>query len=200
MSSPILQILRPIANICVDNRLLFHDLNDDSLKIPPLITNLTYKPNNVPSVVGGQLWADQANEKLYLFGGEYSSGPPYSPTLWTYDPWNDTWSEVKSEDREQRIQRPSFGAGLSVENLGMGYYLGGWLGPKNVIGWQGDRIATSNLISYDMIGNTFRNDTGPLGPPRVEGTLQYVPTGDQGLLVSFGGLYAEAGKEPVGVR
>lgn len=134
-----------------------------------------------------------------MFGGEYSSGPPFNPALWTYDPWNDTWTEVKVEDREPRIQRPSFGAGLSVEDMGMGYYLGGWLGPKNVVGWQGDRFATSNLVSYDMIGNTFRNDSGPPGPARVEGTLQYVPTGDAGLLISFGGLYAEAGKEPAGV-
>lgn len=182
----------------VDNRLVFHDLSDDSLKIPPLITNLTSKPNNVPDLVGGQLWADQANEKLYMFGGEYSSGPPLSPALWSYDPWNDTWAQIETNDRERQIQRPSFGAGLSVEHLGIGYYLGGWLGPMNVVGWQGDRFATSDLISYDMINNTFRKDSGPVNA-RVEGTLQYVPTGDEGLLVSFGGLYVNAEKEPVGV-
>lgn len=85
-----------------------------------------------------------------------------------------------------------------MEHLGIGYYLGGWLGPMNVVGWQGDRFATSDLISYDMINNTFRKDSGPVNA-RVEGTLQYVPTGDEGLLVSFGGLYVNAEKEPVGV-
>lgn len=192
-------ILYQVLTARTDNRLLFHDLSDDSLKIPPLITNLTSKPNNVPDLIGGQLWADQANEKLYMFGGEYSSGPPFTPDLWSYDPWSDTWAQVETDDREGRIQRPSFGSGLSVEHLGIGYYLGGWLGPMNVVGWEGDRFATSDLISYDMISNTFRNDSGPAGRARVEGTLQYVPTGDAGLLVSFGGLYANSGENSVAV-
>lgn len=135
---------------------------------------------------------------LYLFGGEYSSGPPFNPTLWSYDTWNDTWAEVEVDDSVQ-IQRPSFGAGTSVEHMGMGYYLGGWLGEKNVVGWSGDRFATSNLISYNMISNTFRNESGPPGPARVEGVLYYVPTGDSGLLISFGGYYAEQGEDLVGV-
>lgn len=106
-----------------------------------------------------------------MFGGEYSSGPPFTPVLWSYDPWNDTWAQVETDDRDRRIQRPSFGAGFSVEHLVMGYYLGGWLGSMNVVGWEGDRFATSNLISYNMISNTFRGGGGSSGSARVEGTL-----------------------------
>ncbi|RPB04162.1 hypothetical protein L873DRAFT_1451833 [Choiromyces venosus 120613-1] len=182
----------------IDDKLLFHDLGNDDKGIPPLVNNLT-KPSNVPSVIGGQLWADQANEKLYLFGGEYADNPPDSSLLWAYDTWNDSWTQVTPGFNGQgEMKRASFGAGAVVEHMGMGYYLGGWIGPQSVVGWNGDKYAVPGLISFDMVKNVLRNDSGPAGDPRVEGVLLYVPTGDDGLLISFGGYYAKGGKDPVG--
>lgn len=163
--------------------------------MPQLVNNLT-KPLDVPSVVGGALWADQVNEKLYLFGGEYPDGVPSGNSdpsaLWTYDPWKDGWSKVPMNSK---YSRPSFGASVSVEEIGTGFYLGGWLDAQNTPGWTGDKFALNTLMSYDMTNNVLQNLTGPAGDPRVEGVLLYVPAGDKGMLVSFGGMYVGGGYE-----
>ncbi|KAI5805208.1 hypothetical protein EDC01DRAFT_361808 [Geopyxis carbonaria] len=178
-----------------NNLLTFHNLDDDTDRDAPLVNNLT-KPAEAPSVMGGALWADEVNEKLYLFGGEYPDGLPKNTNdpqaVWSYDPWDNEWSKVKASGD---FQRPSFGSHVSVDQLGQGFYLGGWLGPNNVPGWKGPKRALSGLIVYDFVHQTATNFSGPPGPPRVEGELFYVPVGDNGLLVSFGGMYAVDGRE-----
>ena len=50
------------------------------------------------------------------------------------------------------------------------------------------RTALSNMLVYDMVQNKFRNQTGPDNIPRAEGVMNYIPVGDAGLLVYFGGV------------
>lgn len=178
-----------------NNDLTFHDLSNDENRQSPLIANLT-KPAEVPRVAGGALWADQANEKLFLFGGEFLKGSPLPGAgIFTYDPWVDEWEAVTNTTGGNTIQRPAYGMSTVVEHLGRGYYLGGWLSSKSVAGWTGPRKASDKLIKYNFVDNNIRSTPGPKGDPRVEGAMMYVPTGDVGLLVAFGGIFAEGGSE-----
>ncbi len=53
--------------------------------MPPLINNLT-KGDEVPSVINGALFADNANGFLYLYGGEAPEGTTPDPfNLWRYE-------------------------------------------------------------------------------------------------------------------
>lgn len=54
--------------------------------------------------------------------------------------------------------------------------------------------ALSNMIIYDMLGMSFRNQSGPDAIARAEGTMTYIPAGDAGLLIYFGGVQLPQGK------
>jgi hypothetical protein len=82
----------------------------------------------------------------------------------------------------------SYGAGASISERGEGYYYGGWLSNETVPGWHGDRVATSGLIKYTMDTNTWTNSSGPDNILRAEGVMVYIPAGDRGMLVYFGGI------------
>ncbi|KAF8448105.1 hypothetical protein BDZ91DRAFT_812848, partial [Kalaharituber pfeilii] len=174
--------------------LLYLDLSDDVSKLPALDPPLS-KPSTVPSVVGGQLWADAANGRLFMFGGEFPKDVDPSPVprgIWMYDTWNDAWTLLEEDPstKNYEMSRPSFGMGAAVEHEGRAYYLGGWIGERSMPGWKGPKIASGSMVIYDMVENTWRNESGPRPDlPRAEGVLLFVPAGDKGLLVSFGGMY-----------
>jgi hypothetical protein len=79
------------------------------------------------------------------------------------------------------------GAGAVNQDKGRGYYYGGWLTDASVPAYTSS-TALSNMLIFDMIGNTFRNETGPDTVPRAEGSMVYLPVGESGLLVYFGGV------------
>lgn len=187
----------------VDTRLLFHDLSVLSdQNMPPLETNLS-KPAEVPSVSGGTLWPDVANGKIYLYGGEYTSGFTADFALWTYDAYNDVWNKSLADSWVKRAFR---GASTVVEATGMGYYFGGWLGNSSVPGWRAKNgsirpnLALNTLLAYDFIGNQWTNKSGPDdGLGRAEGVMFYIPKGDTGLLVHFGGVHVPNGDPALAV-
>ncbi|KAF3905646.1 hypothetical protein ABW21_db0204761 [Orbilia brochopaga] len=183
--------------------ILYHDLsttfrNGTDLGMPPLQTNLRSKPANVPNVAGGTLWADATNKKLYLYGGKFTNAQPVPFNLWMYDTLYDTWQVVNQTGAATgngngngngfNVARIYNGASAVVERLGMGYYLGGYVGPESQYGYSGDEFAVASLLSYDMIANVWKNDTIPNATPRAEGVMLYVPISDNGMLVAFGGV------------
>ncbi|KAI5777253.1 hypothetical protein EDC01DRAFT_679259 [Geopyxis carbonaria] len=186
-----------------NEKLLFHDLTTtmvdggEEIGMPPLISNLT-KPNDVPSLVGSTLWPDVANAKLYQYGGEtIGSDTPQDFTMWMYDIWEDKWSKT-DPPADKVINRLAFGASTTVEYQTMGYYLGGWMGDKTTIEWvpNSERRASNKLLEYDMGRNEYTNSTGPEdGDGRAEGVMVYVPSGDNGMLVHFGGIRTSSGEE-----
>jgi hypothetical protein len=155
--------------------------------MPQLYANLT-KNSSIPSVSGGTLWADNVNKRFYLFGGEYYQQPP-SPqfTLWSYDAIYDRWDSFGSPAQDD-IAAVSWGAGVSVSETGEGYYYGGWKSNNTVPGWKGPPLAASDLVKYDMDSNSWSTVTGPDSVGRAEGVMVFVPVGDGGMLVYFGGV------------
>ncbi|EUC31638.1 hypothetical protein COCCADRAFT_6516 [Bipolaris zeicola 26-R-13] len=153
---------------------------------------LLAKNDSVPSVQGGVLWSDTSNKVMYLYGGEYGNDKPEDFVLWYYDIVYDTWnrSDVKTPD----IRRASWGAGATVQDKARGYYYGGWLTNASVPGYQ-SRTALSNMLVYDMLASSFKNQSGPDDIPRAEGVMIYLPAGDSGLLVYFGGIQFPYGNE-----
>lgn len=152
--------------------------------MPQQYANLT-KNSNVPSVSGGILWADEVNKCFYLYGGEYQNNPTEF-SFWIYDTVLNQWNE--SQSNVNSMQRVSFGAGTQDEELGLGFYLGGWMNNHTSPGWAGSPMAANNLITYDFTSGRFENTTGPDSVGRAEGSMVYLPASDGGLLVYFGGV------------
>lgn len=69
----------------------------------------------------------------------------------------------------------------------MGYYYGGWLTNGSVPGYQ-PRTPLKSLLIYDIANNIFRNESGYDDTPRAEGAMVYLPIGDGGFMVYFGGI------------
>jgi len=195
-------LAKGLINTVADQNLLYHDVsfdkvdtNGQSLGMPPLYANLT-KPANVPDLYSACLWADKANQKFYQYGGGFDNGIPMEFELWVYDVYNDVWSSINTTtfDDGSDVSRLYDGAAVAVEDRAEGYYLGGYIGPESQYNWAGSVQAVSNLLIYDMLGNTWRNQSGPDGIPRAEGVMLYLPAGDGGVLVAFGGIQTKTGQ------
>ncbi|KAH6624849.1 hypothetical protein B0J18DRAFT_397906 [Chaetomium sp. MPI-SDFR-AT-0129] len=168
--------------------LLYHDLDTPGAgRMPQLYANLT-KNSTIPTVHGGTLWADDINKRFYLFAGEYYQQPPTPQfSLWSFDTIYNTWESFGSP-AEDGVAAVSYGAGVSVSEIGEGFYYGGWKSNNTVPGWSGPPKAVSALVRYNMDSNTWSTDNGPDSVGRAEGSMVFIPIGDGGMLVYFGGV------------
>ncbi|KAF2635076.1 hypothetical protein P280DRAFT_511495 [Massarina eburnea CBS 473.64] len=141
--------------------------------------------DSVPAVQGGILWPDASNKIIYLYGGEYNNGKPEEFRLWFYDIVYNTWNVSNASTTD--VSRASWGAGVAVQDRALGYYYGGWLSETSVPDYQGN-TPLKDMLVYDMLGNSFRNQSGPDDIPRAEGVMLYLPAGDGGILIYLGGL------------
>ena len=134
------------------------------------------------------MWPDQVNKVFFLYGGEYANTTTQGfGTLWYYDTIYNTWNRSTSPDASQsQISWPGFGAGTTNDE-GTGYYYGGYLSDKSVSPWNSDPLMLNSIVSYNMTARTWQNYTYD-PTPRAEGSLQYIPAGDRGMLVYFGGI------------
>jgi hypothetical protein len=130
---------------------------------------------------------------MYLYGGEYYQSSPDSFTNWAYDIVNKNWTSIAPDVTQGGIQRASYGAGVAVQDIGKGFYYGGWMSNQTVPSFGPNPVALSNLLSYDMIKNTWSNMTGPDSVGRAEGVMTYIPASDGGMLVYFGGIQTPYG-------
>ncbi|KAF2398260.1 hypothetical protein EJ06DRAFT_558116 [Trichodelitschia bisporula] len=169
-----------------NTNLLYADLNVDNQGMPNEYNNLT-KPASVPSVAGGILWPDTVNKYFYLYGGEFQ-GSPEGFTMWQYDAIYDKWASLPPDVTQSGIQRASFGAGAVQQQTGMAFWYGGWLNNATVPSFGPPQVALSNLLTYNMLKNTWTNTTGPDSIGRAEGVMVYIPASDGGMLVYFGGV------------
>ena len=100
----------------------------------PAIARLP-QPSGPPPVSNGYLW--NSYDTLYLYGGEYSDNPLTTPSpysLWQYDIAHSKWTETQSpqtsagnnsDDGDQPVLGSAEGAGVSVPELGRGFYFAG---------------------------------------------------------------------------
>ncbi|KAL9124829.1 MAG: hypothetical protein Q9217_005888, partial [Psora testacea] len=182
------------------------------------------QPSGPPAVSLGALW--NSYESLFLYGGQFSDTPPKTPTdfsLWEYNIKDSSWTEHRdpltssgnnSDPANQPVQRAAEGAGISVPQLGRGWYFAGHLDSFTTPGWSNQvyRTYLKSLLEYTFPGRTndgveslgggktagqdgvWRNitqggiqDTNAFAN-RADSALVYVPGyGAQGILVSMGG-------------
>ncbi|KAK5655803.1 hypothetical protein OQA88_5341 [Cercophora sp. LCS_1] len=165
---------------------IYSDLDTQTERMPTLRSNLS-KDASVPNVAGGVLWEDSVNKRLFLFGGE-TFGTPIPFTLYSYDILEDKWGPFGEPQQSSNIMPTSYGAGVSVSSRGEAYYYGGWISASSMVGWKGEKQATDRLVKYHMDTNRWTNLAGPDNIPRAEGSMVYIPAGDDGMLVYFGGI------------
>jgi hypothetical protein len=113
--------------------------------------------------------------------------------MWYYDIVYNTWNVSNTAAKD--IHRAAWGAGTTAQDRGLGFYYGGWLSNKSVP-YYASETALSTLLIYDMLADTFRNESGPDNIPRAEGAMVYLPTG-AGMLVYFGGIQQPYGDATV---
>jgi hypothetical protein len=154
--------------------------------MPQEYKNLS-KPAGAPDVSGGILWPDTVNKYFYLYGGEYQTSPQ-SFQLWQYDVLHDNWTTMNPDTSQTGIQRASWGAGVTLQDRALGYYYGGWLTNMTVPTWGSTPYALTNMLTYNMVQNTWTNSSGIDGIGRAEGVMLYIPASDGGMLVYFGGI------------
>ncbi|KAI8282917.1 Kelch repeat-containing protein [Colletotrichum sp. SAR11_240] len=145
------------------------------------------KNTTIPSVSGGILWEDSVNKRLFLYGGEYFEDPPAAFVLYSYDILYNNWASLGSPTGAGNANAGSYGAGVSISSRGEAYYYGGWQSNASVPGWTGPPKALSRLIKYDMDKNSWNSVAGPDNVGRAEGVMVFIPIGDAGMLVYFGG-------------
>lgn len=140
----------------------------------------------MPVVRGGILWPDTANKLFCLFGGEFDTGKVKAfNNLWYFDTIYNIWNKTQPHGTQAQVSWPSLGAS-AITDEGIAYYHGGYLSSNSVQGWQGDPLMLSGLLSYNMNTGAWSNQSYDQ-PRRAEGTLQYIPTSDRGMLVYMGG-------------
>ena len=169
-----------------DPNLLVQNLDDLENGMPAISTNLS-KNATVPSLSGGILWPDEVNQVFYLYGGEYPLVPEEF-ALWAYDVPMNQWNLTTYSSTSSAVKRVAWGAGTTVQARAEGYYYGGYMNNQTNPGWKGPQLAMSNLVKYDMIGNRWKNNTGPDSTGRAEGVMVTIPSSRQGMLVYFGGV------------
>ena len=182
------------------------------------------QPSGPPSVASATLW--NSFTSLFLYGGEYSQDPVESPApfaLWEYNIATSSWTEHNdpqtssgdnSDPGNQPVQNAAEGAGISVPELGRGWYFGGHQDYLTTDGWSyyTKRIYLKSLLEFTFPGysnngvdslkngqtagsdGAWRNvTTGGLQdkaafPERADGVLVYVPGfGSEGILLGLAG-------------
>jgi hypothetical protein len=182
------------ADVSADTALIFSDLNaSTSYGLPYQYANLS-KPADIPSVSGGILWPDEVNKCFYQFGGAFTNGTPTDFSMWSYDVLLNQWNQTANKTSGvSAISRVAYGAGTHIEDLGLGYYFGGYRSNQTDARWTGPPVATADLVRFDYTTGTLSNNSGPNDKVgRAEGQMFYLPVSDNGLLVYFGGVEDES--------
>ena len=184
------------------------------------------QPSGPPAVANAFLW--NSFTSLYLYGGLYADNtdpivPPAPFALWEYDIASSSWKEhnnpqtssgTNSAGGKQPVQDAAEGAGISVPELGRGFYFGGHQDFRTTAGWYIGvaRIYLKSLLEFTYPGFTneavddlkggktagsdgvWRNITqGGLQDQagfteRADGVLVYVPGfGKEGILLGLAG-------------
>ncbi|KAI9753370.1 MAG: hypothetical protein M4579_005195 [Chaenotheca gracillima] len=206
-----------------NNDFLSMDLGSNIQIGSPTLKSLP-SPSGPPAVANGYLW--NSVSQLFLYGGEFSDTPIESPTAfstWEYDIPSSKWNEHEnpqtsggnnSESSNQPVQRSGEGAGVSIPEIGLGFYFGGHLDFLTTQGWSNQiaRVYLKSLLEFTFPGYTntgveflsggqkagddgvYRNITqGGLQaqggfPERADGILVYIPGwGEKGIILGLAG-------------
>jgi len=110
--------------------------------------------------------------------------------LFRYDIINDGWDDLGAPQTTVPMNITSYGAGVGISQTGEGYYYGGWVSNQSMKGWTSPRAMTSAMYKYEYDANKFVPANSPSDSlARAEGSMVWIPAGDTGMLVYFGGIF-----------
>ncbi|KAK3349547.1 hypothetical protein B0T25DRAFT_548391 [Lasiosphaeria hispida] len=173
-------------------RLLWVDLS-----VPFGYSNYTVtsrsKPDTVPSLSLGAGFA--STRKFFRFGGYYpmnnvsarhlETSPGHTDEVgltWSYDALSEVWAR---EPNAGILTGLAAGASATNPFTNEAYFLGG--GQDSWVLQGSPDFYVDGMVSLNMTDASWRNDTVP-GPAISGGFLEYLPIGEKGALVSFGGM------------
>lgn len=149
---------------------------------------MTKDPAVIPTVYGGVLWGDSVYKQFYVFGGAMTAGLPADFHQFRYDIVHDSWDDLGAPKTPVPPTIASYGGGIGVSETGEGYYYGGWISNASMPGWSRPPAMSLNFYKYDYDTNNLTLMNSPDGLPRAEGAMAWIPAGNTGLIVYFGGL------------
>lgn len=174
------------------------------------------KPTSVSNVGAGQVflpppWPSPNNGRFYTFGGYFPSfntsldtyvQPPKDPQgeLVSYDTKSDKWEKVSMAKDSDQVIWPQEGTSVSIPELGLGFYLGGFQNSSTNSVLEADeyRAVPGFLrLEWDIKDPTvppkWKNESIPFDQT-IGGSLVHIPNiGEKGILVKFGGFGVIAG-------
>lgn len=174
---------------------------DENAEIDLVSTNLTLdfgsppgpvlqtweRQRDVPIVSNGFMWSNLV-DRAWLFGGRpVDDSVALANDIWRFTVDNDTveWQEVPASV-DTGYARPSHGAGCTVPDLQMGFYLGGIQSRTSA----SDEPNTyfHRLWMFDMRSETLSSIPVPDSVPVVNQSVVFVDTATRsGALVVLGG-------------
>jgi len=186
-----------------DNRLLWLDLDKDFEWANDTRMQSAPKPSNIPSLITGAAFVPKlSSSKFYIFGGEYNAAnktsnhsqvPPSDGggMLFSFNRDDGEWRmEETSGDQPQQVD---LGLWTDDTNAGVSYYLGGAYSKYTTSSLSTDYLVVNGLLVLNYTDMSWRNETVP-GDPTIRGFLHYLPIGESGILVKFGGERFTANK------
>lgn len=126
-------------SIISDPFFLFSDLESSPVGMPQMYANLS-KNATVPNMVGGILWEDTLNKRIYMYGGDSYGTPPSPFYLYAYDIMCNHWDSFGPPTGAASIIPTSWGAGVSIPERGEAYYYGGFFSNLSAPGWTGKTL------------------------------------------------------------
>jgi hypothetical protein len=135
------------------------------------------------------LWGDRLNKKFYVYGGALTEGVPLDYHLYYYDILDGSWHDLGPPQPSVPPNISAYGAGVGISQAGEGYYYGGWISNTSMRGWNQPQAMNSALYRYQYDSAKFTRVSSPKDNlPRAEGAMTWIPAGDTGLLIYFGGV------------
>ncbi|KAK8003967.1 carbohydrate esterase family 5 protein [Apiospora arundinis] len=157
-------------------------------------------PKNAPVFDEAALWVDEAQNAMYMWGGQGPWGNlTKDKTLWGFDAGSQQWSKKtpSNVDVFMNLVRTSLAAHTTCR--GTGFYLGGfvssWTDPTAKPGG-GNNFPAPGMLTYDMASGGWANQsTAALNTYGniVSGSLSCLPTfgtDNKGLVMVLGGEIA----------
>jgi len=164
----------------------------------------TPKPSQIPSLISGTAFVPTQSSKFYIFGGVYKRDnltssrfqppPSVGGELFSYSKDTGEWTQEKTVGYQP--QQVALGLWADNNDANVSYFLGGLTNDETTSRLSSiahDRLAVNGLLTLNFTDMSWKNES-VAGDPTIRGFMHYIPLGEKGILVKFGGERSSAGR------
>ncbi|KAL2833737.1 hypothetical protein BDW59DRAFT_138116 [Aspergillus cavernicola] len=139
---------------------------------------------DVPKLKDQALWSNRDNTTLFSYGGRGASDTSPDDGVWTYNITDGSWQVQQTSVKPVRLLS---GAYVDVPEIQSAYWLGGYQDSDTSPSITDDtKNYATGMIQFNTTSEEFTQLRAPFTPVE-EGALVYIPIGELGILVFFGG-------------